>query len=92
MQTISATDLVRNTRKILDKVVGRRETIVVKRNHILIARITPPEQTMTAAQALAGLHPMLTPKQRTAWLQDSQQGFDQLVCDPRVSSSIAASG
>ncbi|CCD30053.1 conserved hypothetical protein [Candidatus Glomeribacter gigasporarum BEG34] len=47
---------------------------------------------MTAAQALAGLRPMLTPKQGAAWLQDSQQDFDQSMQDLWESSKAAASG
>lgn len=61
MQTISATDLARNTREILDKVASRGEIMVVERNHIMIAKIVPPERAMTAHQALAGLRfPLLT--------------------------------
>jgi antitoxin (DNA-binding transcriptional repressor) of toxin-antitoxin stability system len=82
MYTISATELARNTRKILDAVAGRGETVVVERNHVLIARIVPSESTMTAAQALAGLQPMLTPSQAAAWLADSRSEFDDAVRDP----------
>jgi antitoxin (DNA-binding transcriptional repressor) of toxin-antitoxin stability system len=82
METISATDLARNTRKILDKVAGRGETMAIERNHITIAKIVPSEQTMTAAQALAELHPALTVQQAADWLKDSKQDFDQAVRDP----------
>lgn len=47
---ISATDLARNTREILDKVASQGETMAVERNHIVIARIVPPEQTMLTLQ------------------------------------------
>jgi hypothetical protein len=56
--------------------------VAVERNHMMIAKIVPPERTMTAAQALAGLQPMLTPKQADAWLKDSKQNFDETVRDP----------
>lgn len=82
MQTISATDLARNTREILDKVASHGETVAVERNHILIAKIVPPERTMTAAQALNGLKFMLTPTQAAAWLKESKESFDQTVRDP----------
>jgi antitoxin (DNA-binding transcriptional repressor) of toxin-antitoxin stability system len=82
MQTISATDLARNTREILDGVASRGEAVEVERNRMVIAKIVPPERTMTAAQALAGLKPMLTPKQADAWLKDSKQNFDETVRDP----------
>jgi antitoxin (DNA-binding transcriptional repressor) of toxin-antitoxin stability system len=83
METISATDLARNTRKILDKVAIGGTTIAIERNRIVIAKIVPPEQTMTAAQALAGLQPMLTPRQAADWLKDSKADFDHRVRDPR---------
>jgi hypothetical protein len=37
---------------------------------------------MTAAQALAGLHVMLTLEQAAAWLKDSKDHFDDAVRDP----------
>ena len=61
MQTISASDLAGNTREVLDKLANRGETMTIKRNHALIAKIVPAQPVMTAAQALAGLPmPMLT--------------------------------
>lgn len=83
MRTISATDLARNTREILDKIASRGEIVAVERNHTMIAQIVPPEHTMTASQALAGLVlPMLTLKQAAAWLKDSKEVFDEAVRDP----------
>jgi antitoxin (DNA-binding transcriptional repressor) of toxin-antitoxin stability system len=82
MQTISATDLARNTREILDGVASQGVAVAIERNRMMIAMIVPPERTMTAAQALAGLQPMLTPKQADAWLKDSKGHFDETVRDP----------
>lgn len=83
MQMISATELARNTREILDKVATRGETLAIERNHSVIAQIMPPQLTMTAAQALAGLSlPMLTLPQANAWLKDSKDGFGETVHDP----------
>lgn len=82
VHTISATDLARNTRDILDRVATRGETVAVERNRTTIAKIVPPEPSMTAAQALAGLQPMLTPKQAASWLKDSKEDFDGAVRDP----------
>jgi antitoxin (DNA-binding transcriptional repressor) of toxin-antitoxin stability system len=76
MLTISATELARNTREILNKVASYGETMAIERNHIVVAQIVPSEQTMTAAQAFAGLtFPKLTRKQGTAWLKDSKGKF-----------------
>jgi antitoxin (DNA-binding transcriptional repressor) of toxin-antitoxin stability system len=82
MQTITATDLARHTRQILDTVASRGETVAVERNNVLIARIVPCETTMTASQVLAGLLPTLTPRQGAAWLRDSRAAYDETVRDP----------
>lgn len=88
MLTISATDLARNTREILDKVASGGETVAIERNHTTIAQIMPPQRTMTATQALAGLAlPMLTLAQANAWIKDSKEedgkeNFGDAVRDP----------
>ncbi len=82
MQTISATELARNTREILDLVASRGEVVIVERNRAAIAQITPSMRTMTAAQALAGLEPVLSPQQAAAWLDQSRGVFDETVSDP----------
>lgn len=82
MQTISATDLARHTRQILDSVASRRETVAVERNHVRIATIVPSEALMTARQMLAGFRPLLTPAQSAAWLKDSREEFADGVRDP----------
>jgi antitoxin (DNA-binding transcriptional repressor) of toxin-antitoxin stability system len=83
MQTINATELARNTREVLDKVVTGGEVVAIERNHALIAQIGPADRTMTAAQALSGLPlPILTATQAAAWLEDSRQGFDDAVPNP----------
>jgi antitoxin (DNA-binding transcriptional repressor) of toxin-antitoxin stability system len=83
LETISATELARNTREILDRVTSQGETLAIERNQILIAQIVPPTRTMTAAQALAGLPlPVLTALQASAWLRDSKADFGEAVRDP----------
>lgn len=83
MQTISATTLARNTRVILDQVVNQGEIVTIERNHTVIAQIVPPERSMTAAQAFAGLAlPMLTSAQASAWLNDSKADFGDTVRNP----------
>jgi len=83
MQTISATDLARNTRQALDLVSGSGETFMVERNNNVIAQLAAPPKSMTAAQALSGLHlPTLTPAQAKAWLRDSKADFDYGLHDP----------
>ncbi len=81
-QTITATDLARHTRKILDRVASQGESVIVERNHVVVARIVPSEATMTAAQALAGVQTMLTAAQVAAWLAESRKAFDENLRDP----------
>jgi antitoxin (DNA-binding transcriptional repressor) of toxin-antitoxin stability system len=83
MYAISATELARNTREILDRVSSRGETVTIQRNQTLIAQIVPSPRTMTAAQALQGLGiSMLSSKQSDAWLTDSKESFSDAVRDP----------
>ncbi len=82
METISATELARNTSKILDRVVSRGESVAVERNRAVIAQIVPPVRAMTASQALSGLEPGLSREQAAQWLTDSRDEFDQAVRDP----------
>lgn len=82
MQTISATDLARRTREVLDKVAIQGTTVIVERSERVIARITPEIPHMTVREALAGLEDVLTPAEADAWLQDSRGDFDESVRDP----------
>ena len=82
MAVVSATELARNTRQILDKVAGNGETIAVERNQVVVAKIMPVSHPMTAAQTLAGLKPTLSPIQGEAWLNDSRHDFDHGIRDP----------
>ena len=82
MQIVSATDLARNTREILDKVSSSGESVAIERNQVTVAHLVPPEPMMTAAQALVGLKGMLTRDQAAEWLEDSRNSFDETVNDP----------
>lgn len=82
MQTIRATDLARHTREVLDKVAGQGATIIIERNEIAIARITPEAPAMTAREALADLEGDLTQEEADAWLKDSRASLDESVRDP----------
>lgn len=84
MQTISATDLARNTSQILDRIAIQGEAVAVERNRAVIAEIVPATRTMTAAHALAGLGRPLTKAQGTRWLRDSKAKFSETVRDPWV--------
>jgi antitoxin (DNA-binding transcriptional repressor) of toxin-antitoxin stability system len=82
MQTISATDLARHTREVLDEVVIQKTTVIVERNSRAVARITPEVPRMTAREALAGLEEGLSPEEVDAWSKDSRGDFDESVPNP----------
>jgi antitoxin (DNA-binding transcriptional repressor) of toxin-antitoxin stability system len=81
MQFVSASDLARHTSAILKRILTG-ETVSVMRNGTEIAHLVPPRQTMTAAQAIAGLQGKLTTAQGDSWLKDSRGEFDEEVKDP----------
>lgn len=82
MPTVTATDLARNTRTILDQVTSDGETVEVERNQRIVATLIPAVRQMTAREALAGLRPMLSRTQAGQWLEDSRAAFDDGVRDP----------
>ncbi|MDO3615309.1 type II toxin-antitoxin system Phd/YefM family antitoxin [Ralstonia pseudosolanacearum] len=82
MPTITATDLARHTRHVLDQVVRGGQVVTIERNHAPVARLVPATPHMTAAQALADLPVTLTRAQATQWLQDSRGDFDDAVRSP----------
>jgi antitoxin (DNA-binding transcriptional repressor) of toxin-antitoxin stability system len=84
VHTISATDLARNTREILDQVASTGQAISVSRNQTVIAQIVQPQSLMTASQALDGLPttPALSKKQANDWLKDSKAAFVESVRNP----------
>jgi antitoxin (DNA-binding transcriptional repressor) of toxin-antitoxin stability system len=86
MQTstsITATDLARHTRDVLDRVASQGQTIGIARNQTVIAHIVPSPRSQNASQALEGLvFPKLSAQQANAWLADSKSDFDDAVRSP----------
>ena len=56
MRTISATELARNLRRVLDRVVAEGEEIVIERNHEQIARLISGPGRQNALEAMADLY------------------------------------
>lgn len=82
MTTVTATELARHTRDVLDQVTSQGQSIAVERNRRVIAQIVPAQRSMTARQVLASLRAMLPADQATSWLEESRQGFDDALRDP----------
>jgi len=88
MQTITATELARNLRQVLDRLAAGGEDIVVERNHQPIARLLsiPPRQT--ALEAMGDLYRTLPESAASGWLRDAQESDAQLdreIRDPWAS-------
>jgi antitoxin (DNA-binding transcriptional repressor) of toxin-antitoxin stability system len=74
MKTITATDLARNLRRVLDRLVIEGEEIVIERNHEQVARLLPGPARQTALEAMADLYRTLPEDAATAWETDSRKG------------------
>ncbi|SEU40182.1 Antitoxin Phd_YefM, type II toxin-antitoxin system [Burkholderia cepacia] len=82
MLIVTATELARHTRQILDQVAQRGETIMVERNQTVIARLVPAEPVMRVREALEGLLMTLNAEDAARWLHDSRASFEDGVRDP----------
>jgi hypothetical protein len=74
--------LVHSAREVPDRGASGGEAVMVERNRAIVARITPPERTVTAVEALAALRPVMTLDQAAAWSRDIRQALDEAVRDP----------
>ena len=72
MQTITATDLSRNFRVMLNRVEFQHEELIIVRNNTPIARLVPGPATMTAAEAFGDLYGGLPQQAGEHWLADSR--------------------
>lgn len=72
MQVVTATNLARNFRTLLDKVEFRQEELLVLRNNHAVARVIPSPAAMTAQEVLSDLYRILPEKAAKGWLADSR--------------------
>jgi len=72
MRSITATELARNLRQVLDNIMSTHEEYVIERNHQQIARIVPSAGHQTALEAMADLYRTLPEDAAGNWLKDSQ--------------------
>ncbi len=71
MKTITATELARNLREVLDRLTVEGEEIVIERNHRQVARLVPGPGRLTALEAMADLYRTLSPDAGATWEADS---------------------
>jgi antitoxin (DNA-binding transcriptional repressor) of toxin-antitoxin stability system len=88
MKTITATELARNLRQVLDRLATEGEEIVVERNREQVARLLPGPARQTALEAMADLYRTLPEDAAATWEADSRRGrwrgsrLDKGVRDP----------
>lgn len=87
MQTITATDLSRNFRVMLNRVEFQHEELIIVRNNFPVARLVPGPATMTAGEAFGDLYRTLPEAAGKTWLADSRLNdtTDSEVRDPWAS-------
>ena len=91
MKTITATELARNLRRVLDRLVIEGEEIVIERNREQVARLLPGPARQTALEAMADLYRTLPEDAAATWEADSRKGrwkgsrLDKGVRDPWAS-------
>jgi PHD/YefM family antitoxin component YafN of YafNO toxin-antitoxin module len=79
MQIVTATDLARNFRTMLDSVEFRHEELLVMRNNHAVARVIPSPATMTAQEVFSDLYRLLPENAAKDWLADSRS--DDIRCN-----------
>jgi prevent-host-death family protein len=86
MKTITATELARNLKDVLDQVEFRGEELAIVRNNHEIARIVPGSARRSALEAMADLYRTLPSDAAENWVKDSRaHGLADKIRDPRVS-------
>jgi antitoxin (DNA-binding transcriptional repressor) of toxin-antitoxin stability system len=91
MRTITATELARNLRRVLDRLAIEGEEIIIERNRELVARLLPGPARQTALEAMADLYRTLPEDAAATWEADSRRGrwkgsrLDKGVRDPWAS-------
>ena len=73
MKTITATELARNLRRVLDRLVIEGEEIVIERNHQQVAHLRPGPARQTALEAMADLYRTLPEDAAATWEADSRR-------------------
>lgn len=85
MYTVTATELARNFREMLDRVEFKHEELLIVRNNHEVARIIPGPAAMTALEAMSDIYRTLPDDKGKDWLRDSRKMKEKIsdkVRDP----------
>jgi antitoxin (DNA-binding transcriptional repressor) of toxin-antitoxin stability system len=72
VKTITATELARNLRRVLDQVVAQGSEIVIERHHAQIARLVAGPGRQNALEAMADLYRTLPDDVAETWERDAK--------------------
>lgn len=78
MKTITATELARNLRRVLDQVAETGGEYSIERNRQVVARVVPGVREQSALEAMADLYQRLPPEAGKHWERDSQAASERL--------------
>jgi antitoxin (DNA-binding transcriptional repressor) of toxin-antitoxin stability system len=78
MRKITATELARNLRAVLDQVRESGEAYIVERGGQPVVQVSPTPGHQSAEQALADLYRTLSPETAAGWLEDARRGDEAL--------------
>ena len=85
MKTITATELARNLRKVLDQVAESGGEYSIERNRQVVARVLPGMREQNALEAMADLYQRLPASAAETWEEDARRAagkFDDALRDP----------
>jgi antitoxin (DNA-binding transcriptional repressor) of toxin-antitoxin stability system len=88
MKKITATELARNLRAVLDRIRESGEAYIVERGGQPVVQVSPTPGRQNAEQALSDLYRALPPEAAEGWLEDARQGgkaIDDKLRDPWAS-------
>lgn len=83
MKTITATELARNLRKVLDRVAESGGEYSIERNRQVVARVVPGVREQTALEAMADLYRRLPPSAAETWEDDARRAGRKLADELR---------
>lgn len=83
MKTMTATEIARGFRRVLDALEHGGEEIVVMRNNHPVARLVPGAPRLKAIEALGDLYRVLDDAEGEAWAADAVKTDRRLVAERR---------
>ncbi len=88
MRQVTATELARKFRQMMNLVEFQGEELIIMRNNHQVAKIIPGPATMTAIEAMSDLYRTLPDDAGATWVEESREGAPadlSEVHDPWVS-------